>query len=259
MKRQTLSQTIWILALGFGLSSSFATAAEFDHSHWLLDQVLKRHVKDALVDYNALKATPKDLNAYLDQLAAMRESEFKRWKQQEQIAFLLNAYNAFTLRLIIDHYPVKSIKDIGTFLKGPWDQPVVRLFGKTLTLATVEHQILRERYSEPRIHFAMVCAARGCPPLRAEAYQPDALDRQLDDQARQFLAILEKNRVNASERVVYLSPIFKWFAGDFEKKSGSVLAFLRPYFPEEPRHAFEKGGLRIKYTDYDWSLNNFSN
>lgn len=241
--------------MGIALSSQFTAAADFDHSHALFDRVLKRYVHDAAVDYPALKTAPQELDAYLNLLSGVSESDFKHWPEPQQITFLLNAYNAFTLKLIVDHYPVKSIKDIGSFLKGPWDQPVVRLFGKTLTLATIEHKILRQQYAEPRIHFAMVCAARGCPPLRSEAYRADQLDRQLDDQARQFLATPGKNRVDAAERVVYLSPIFKWFSGDFEKKSGSVMAFVQPYFPETARRALEQGHVKIEYTDYDWSLN----
>jgi hypothetical protein len=171
------------------------------------------------------------------------------------MAFLINAYNAYTLQLIIDHHPVKSIKDIGSFFKGPWDQPVVRLFGRTLTLNNLEHDIIRVDYQEPRIHFALVCAARGCPPLRNEAYLADRLEEQLDDQVRRFLATPDKNRVDASRRTVYLSPIFKWYGADFEKQHGSVLAALQPYWPKASASVLAQGGFKIRYTDYDWSLN----
>mgnify|MGYP001585357909 CR=1 FL=1 len=110
-------------------------------------------------------------------------------------------------------------------------------------------------YAEPRLHFALVCAAKGCPTLRSEAYVGPRLDSQFDDQAKQFLAMPDKNRVEAAERVGYLSPIFKWYGGDFEKKSGSVLAALKPYWPEKSAAALAKGGFKIRYTDYDWSLN----
>jgi len=237
------------------LVSPLADAADFDQSHALFESVLKSDVKNARVNYAALKAHPQELDRFLDQVAAVGESEFKRWTEKQQIAFLINAYNAYTLRLILDHYPVKSIKDIGTLFKGPWDQPVVHLFGRTLTLNTVENKILRKNYSEPRIHFALVCAAKGCPPLRAEAYVANRLDEQLDDQARQFLANAQKNRVDASGRTVYLSPIFKWYSEDFEKKSGGVLQFLKPYWSDKERAAVATGDFRIRYTDYVWSLN----
>ena len=173
----------------------------------------------------------------------------------QQLAFFINAYNAYTLQLIIDHYPVKSIKDIGSFFKGPWDQPAVRLFGRTLTLNNLEHDIIRKDYPDPRIHFALVCAAHGCPPLRDEAYVADHLEEQLDDQARQFLATPAKNRVDAGARTVYLSPIFKWYGADFEKKHGSVLAALEPYWPKASVGALAQGHFKIRYSDYDWSLN----
>ena len=244
-----------VLVLGFAIIATQPAAAEFDQAHATFAGVLTEYVRDARVDYTALKAHPQDLHRYLDQVTAVSKSEFKKWNEPQQIAFLSNAYNAYTLRLIIDHYPVKSIKDIGGLLTGPWDQPVVKLFGETITLNIVEHKILRKDYSEPRIHFALVCAAKGCPPLRSEAYVAGRLDAQLDDQAKQFLANPSKNRVEAGERVVYLSPIFKWYGGDFEKKSGSVLAALEPYWPEKSAAALAKGNFKIRYTEYDWSLN----
>ena len=237
------------------LFAAAAPAARFDHTHAALDQLLKRYVTDALVDYPALKNDSKKLNACLDELAAVREADFQQWTQPQQLAFLMNFYNAATLRLILDHYPIKSIKKIGGFLSGPWDQPVVRLFGGTVTLGHVEHEILRKKYNEPRIHFAIVCAALGCPPLRSEAYVADRLDAQLDNQGEKFLHDTRKNSVDAKNRVVNLSPIFKWFSGDFEKKSGTVLKFVAPFFPADAQAGLAKGGYKISYTGYDWSLN----
>lgn len=242
------------LALGGVLLASPALAAAFDHNHVLLNAVLAQNVINARVDYAALKAHPQDLNRYLDQVAAVSKPEFRKWDESQQIAFLSNAYNAYTLRLIIDHYPVKSIKDIGSFFKGPWNQPVVNLFGETTDLNTLEHKMLRVDYSEPRIHFALVCAANGCPPLRDEAYVGARLDEQLADQARQFLDTPEKNRISAVRRTVYLSPIFKWYGGDFEKQSGSVLAALTPYWPVDSG-TLAQNDFKIRYTGYDWSLN----
>ena len=241
-------------ALIAALFSMRTMAAEFDDTHALFTGVLERHVRNARVDYAALKARPSDLNRYLDQVARVSRTEFKRWSGPRQIAFLSNAYNAHTLRLIIEHYPVKSIKDIGGLLNGPWDQPVVKLFGETITLNTLEHKILRKDYDEPRLHFALVCAAKGCPPLRGEAYVGARLEEQLVDQARQFLAEPGKNRIAATERAVYLSPVFKWYGGDFEKKHGSVLAALKPYWPDKSG-ALVQDDFKIRYTDYDWSLN----
>jgi hypothetical protein len=249
-----------VLAAILGLAGLVvAHARPFDQSHGLLDKTLKTFVQDALVDYGALRASRADLDRYLDEVAAVPEGEFSTWPERQRLAFLINAYNAFTLELVLDHYPVKSIKEIGGWLKDPWDQPVVRLFGRAFTLNDVEHKILRVQFAEPRIHFALVCAARGCPPLRSEAYVANHLDAQLDEQARRFLATTSKNRVNDRERVVHLSPIFKWYGSDFEKQAGSVLAALNPYWPEEAAAALARGDFKIRYTDYDWSLNQSAN
>jgi hypothetical protein len=250
------SGLFWFLAmLGF---ACITRGAEFDHTHALFGQVLKRFVKDGRVDYTALKAAPQLLNSYLDRLAAVSPGDFKKWPEPQQLAFLINLYNATTLRLIIEHYPIKSIKKVGGLFSGPWDQEIVRLFGKPATLEHVEHEILRRNYREPRIHFALVCAAVGCPNLKAEPYVAARLDQQLDAQGTEFLGASQKNRVEIKTRTVYLSPIFKWFAEDFEAKSGSVLKFVQPYFPEEVRLELAKGGFRIRYTDYDWSLNDIA-
>jgi hypothetical protein len=231
-------------------------AAEFDHAHAALDRVLKADVKNERVDYLALKKDSRDLDAWLKTAGAVTETEFNRWTQPQQLAFLINLYNAATLKLIVNHYPVKSIKDIGSVFKGPWKQEVVPLLGKTVTLDYLEHGVLRKKYAEPRVHFAIVCAAKGCPPLRAEAFIPDKLNEQLDEQGRVFLGTKEKNRWDGSARVLYLSPIFKWFSEDFEKKSGSVVKFVTPYFPAEAQKQIQSvKSPEVRYTDYDWSLN----
>ena len=230
-------------------------------THAAFDAVLQSHVADGRVNYAALKAAPQPLNAYLDTLAAVPAADFKMWSEKDRLAFLFNLYNAATLKLIVDHYPVASIKKIGGFFNfgglgdGPWKQKVVRLFGQVTTLDHVEHGIIRQNYAEARAHFALVCAARGCPPLRAEAFVGAKLDTQLDEQGRVFLGQAEKNRVDAAKRTLHLSPIFKWFAGDFEAAAGSVEKFVTPFFPEAARAALAAGGFKVNYTDYDWSLN----
>lgn len=248
-----------IAALWVGLAAGSAAAGNtdtFDHSHARLDKVLKKHVdSEARVDYRALQRDRAELNAWLNGAAAVSQSDFNAWTEYQQLAFLINLYNAGTLRLIIDNYPIASIKKIGGFFKGPWDQKVVQLFGETVTLEHIEHDLLRKNYDEPAIHFAIVCAAKGCPPLRAEAYTPEKLNAQLDDQGRAFLAQQTKNRFDLANQTLHLSPIFKWFAGDFEKKSGTVQKFVADYFPEGYRSRLNAGKLKIRYTDYDWSLN----
>ena len=249
--RPSLRLILSVLLLGAG----GLNAAEFDHANAELDRVLRSVVTNGLVDYAALKRDSRGLDAWLAQVAAVKEDGFAKWSEPQRLAFLINLYNAATLRLILDHYPVASIKKIGGWFSGPWSQPVVRLFGKTLTLDAVEHEMLRVQFDEPRLHFAIVCAARGCPPLRAEAYVSARLEEQLQDQTRIFLGTTSKNRADLQTRTLHLSPIFKWFAGDFTREHGSVQKFVTPFFAGDLRKEIEKGGFTIRYTDYDWSLN----
>ncbi len=223
----------------------------FDHSHSKFTEVLQKHVNGKNVDYAGLKKSPNQLGAYIDSLAKVSQSEFKGWSENEEMAYLINLYNAGTLKLIIDNYPLKSIKDIGS----PWKKKVIKLFGTDRSLDYVEHELLRKNYSEPRIHFGVNCASIGCPPLRDEAFQASKLDEQLDEQAKQFLNDSSKNRVDSKNGILYLSSIFDWFKGDFVKSSGSLEKFVAPYFSERDRKAIQSGKLKIKYTDYDWNLN----
>lgn len=253
--RSNFNYAFLIAILTFCLSIHTSHAEAFDQSYELYDHVLKQYVHGGLVDYADLKANPQQLNIFLESMAAVPNDEFQKFNREEQLSFLINLYNAQTLKLIIEHYPVKSIKNIGSFFRGPWDQPVVKMFGETITLNTLENDIIRKKYNEPRIHFALVCAALSCPPLREEAYVPKRLNEQLEDQGRIFLSTPKKNRVDFKEYVIYLSPIFKWFSEDFIKASGSVLAFVLPYFPSEVSDKISKGKFQIEYTEYNWSLN----
>ena len=229
----------------FGVSSSLA----FDHSHAELNSVLKAYVDaDGMVDYQGLKTHRSTLDGYLDKTGAVSESEFDSWTRNQQLAFLINVYNGETLKLIIDHYPVKSIKKIGGLFGQPWNLKSVTLFGKKTTLNTIEHEILRPKYKDPRIHFAIVCAAMGCPPLRNEAFTPENLNDQLDARGRFFLSQKNKNRLD--DDILYLSPIFDWFKEDFTEK-GSLQNFVTAFFPEN----IKGKKLRIKFTSYDWRLN----
>lgn len=230
-------------------------AQAFDHAYASLARVLAAQVKNGEVDYSALKAAPVELNACLADMAAVKEGEFKTWTEQQQIAFLVNLYNSSTLQLVADHYPVKSIKKIGGLLGNPWKLEAVRLWGRMTTLDEIEHGLLRARYAEPRVHFALVCAARSCPPLRAEPYVADRLDAQLTDQARRFFAQPAKNRVDAAAGTLWLSPIFRWFAADFTKDGRTLEQFVTPFFDEADAKRIREGGLRVKFTEYDWSLN----
>ena len=247
-----------VILIALTLSFTAVDGAEFDHAHAIFGRVLEKNAKNGLVNYRALKTDPRDLDSYLAALDAVEERDFKQWAEASQLAFLINLYNASVLKLIVDHYPVKSIRKIGGWFGQPWDVEVVPYFGSIATLGYLEHEILRKNYREPRIHFALVCAALGCPGLRPEPFIPEALDRQLDEQGRKFLGDPRKNRLDVKTRTAHLSPIFKWFAADFERQSGSVLKFIRPCFAPEIQSALAQGNWKVRYTDYDWSLNDLS-
>lgn len=230
-------------------------ARAFDHSHASFTQILSSHVRGENFDYAKLSKNPDALGAYLDGLAKVGKSDFNGWQKNEQMAYLINLYNAATLKLVIDHYPVKSIKDIGGLLGSPWKKKVVSLFGEKVTLDHIEHDLLRPKFNEPRIHFAVNCASIGCPPLRNEAFRAADLETQFEEQALAFLRDTSKNLFDAKTKTLRLSPIFDWFKEDFVKKSGSVGKFVAPYFTEKERAVIRGGGINIKHTDYDWSLN----
>ncbi len=231
-----------------------AMAADtMNHSEY--DALLKTYVKDGAVNYAALKKDRKALDAYVDTSKTLIRIQFLQWSKDEQLAYLINLYNAATLQLIVDHYPVKSIKDIGSLFKGPWDQPVIQRFGETITLNDLEHEIIRKDYDEPRIHVALVCAAKSCPRLRSEAYTGADLERQLSEGMQGFLQDKEKNRLAADGKTLHLSSIFSWYGKDFTKKGNTLLDYLKPYMTEADQGVLKNNTVKLRYLPYDWSLN----
>jgi hypothetical protein len=245
---------IFAFVVAVVLSLAPSPSLAIDHSHAQFTDVLAGHVSDGLVNYQKLAKDPGKLGSYLESLTRVSRQEFDRWSKPQKIAFLVNLYNAQTLKLVKDHYPVGSIKDIGGF-RGPFKLKIIRLWGSLMSLDDVEHGILRAEFHEPRIHFALVCAARSCPNLRSEAYQAARLGLQFDDQLQSFLRDESKNQIFKGKDVIYLSQIFDWFEDDFAAASGSVTNFLIPYLPPEKVAAARSGKLRVKYVKYDWSLN----
>ena len=240
-----------------------AQAATFDHADFT--RLLRAHVRDGLVDYDAF-ARSAEFRQYLARLAATDPATLGR---AEQVAFWINAYNAYTIRLINKHGERRSIRNINKsfgFVKayGPWQEKLATVGGRAYGLDEIEQDILRKRYQEPRIHFALVCAAMGCPPLRSEAYAGARLDAQLDDQARAFLLRSpSKNRVDVAARTVYLSPIlvgFRDYIDDFGGSEAAVGRYVARYFPPGPERALLEGGdFRVVKTHYDWTLNSQAN
>ncbi len=221
------------------------------HDAWTV--LLKKHVnKEGLVNYQGFINDKDALQTYLNSLTANPPAA--DWSKEDQIAYWLNAYNAFTIKLIIDHYPVKSIKDLGAkhqiiFINTPWDKKFFKIGHKTMTLNRIEHRILRQEFREPRIHFALNCASMSCPKLRREAYEGSKLNEQLTDQAKDFLRDPSRNEVNATKPK--LSAIFDFYGKDMRKWSGkSVIGFINEYSAVAIKEDAE-----VTYLDYDWQLN----
>jgi len=234
------------IALSLSISSLFA----FDQTHANFTTLIEKNSVKSGVKYPELKKQHPALKAYVATLAAVEYDAFKAWNKDDQLAFLINLYNAVTLDLVLDHYPIKSFKDEVGGEDGPWKVGSVKMFGKTTTLDALEHEFIRKYYLEPRIHFALNCASAGCPPLLNEAYTGEKLEKQLDEQTKSYLANTKANSISGND--LKISPLFDWFKEDFIKKSGSVEAFLNPYFP---KNEITKGKVKISYTDYGWSLN----
>ncbi|MDJ0574467.1 MAG: DUF547 domain-containing protein [Xenococcaceae cyanobacterium MO_234.B1] len=240
-----------------------AVAESFNYQDYA--EVLKAYVSDrGLVNYEALQANRAKLDKFNQALGLVTPSVYNSWSEAEKLAFLINAYNSFTLQSIIDQNPLKkSIRDI----PGVWRRRKFEIAGESKTLDNIEHDILRKEFNEPRIHAALVCAAISCPPLRNEPYLPETIDSQLDDQVRKFIAGSYGLKIERSRGRVYLSSIFKWFGKDWlpsyriedkftgNSKQKAVLNFISQYLNESDREYLEKGKYKVSYLDYDWSLN----
>ena len=213
-------------------------------------ELLGKYVKDGVVNYQGFKNEESVLDMYLK---ALEEVDSKILSRNEQFAFYVNAYNAWTIKLILSGYPgIKSIKDLGSLFKSPWKKKICRIDDKIITLDDIEHNILRPRFKDPRVHFAINCAAKSCPPVRSEPYRGGELDQQLDEMTRAFINELESNRLEG--HTLYVSSIFKWFAEDFNK---DIVGFFLKYAKGDLKEQLEanKEKIRVKYLDYDWSLN----
>jgi hypothetical protein len=212
--------------------------------------LLRKYVKDGVVEYSGFKEEEKRLDAYLDILAKVDPDTLNR---NEQFAFYVNAYNAWTIKLILSGYPgVSSIKDLGSLFKSPWKKEIARIDGDLVTLDHIEHEVLRPRFKDPRIHFAVNCASKSCPPLISEPYQGDILEQQLDAATEAFLNDPEQNRLE--EDTLYVSRIFKWYSEDFG--DGVVNFFLTYANATLKSELMEKRNrIKVKHLRYDWSLN----
>ena len=252
----------------------------FDHSYATYNSLLKRYVINARVNYEGFIASRAEFETFLRTLGSVDENVFESWTEEQRLAFWINAYNAFTIKAIIDHYPIKrSFTLVGIFyapsdsilqIKGVWTKLQFRALGNMVTLEEIEHETLRKKFNEPRIHMAINCASISCPDLRNEAYTPEKLEEQLADASIKFVNNPDKGAyVNEQSGKVKLSKIFKWFGDDFINNYGSkklfnnyslkenaVLNFTSEYIEsEEVKEYLMNNKLKIGYLGYDWHLN----
>jgi hypothetical protein len=269
-------RTTLLLLVALLLNSTNSNAQTFDHSHAAFTALLKKHVvsadggKSSMVRYADLQKERATLKVYLDSLSAVKEADFNSWTKPQRMAFLINAYNGFTLELMVQHYPVKSIKDIGGTFDNRWKRKFFKLFGQDFYLDKIEHETLRKpgAYNDVRIHYAVNCASIGCPALREEAFVADKLDRQLEEQAVRFLSDRSRNRYANGKLEV--SMIYKWFADDWEKgytgfdgKTAAIksredyFARYAKLLASDPadQQKIAEGKASISFLDYDWSIN----
>jgi hypothetical protein len=222
-------------------------------THKIFTDILQKYVTAGLVNYKALKQNQK-FETYLNQLSNADPSKLS---EKEKLAFWINAYNAFTLKVIVDNYPVKSIKDIKFGEKSAWDEEFISVTRKKYSLNDIEHRILRVKFKEPRIHFVIVCASISCPVLRNEAYEADKLEKQLQEQTVEFIRDKERNDFDLKNKKAQISKIFDWFGEDFGKSDKDILKYISGFLPAEIKKNINKNidNWIISHKNYDWNLN----
>jgi hypothetical protein len=250
IKRLLLPAALALLITAVVVDGQLLASAGPSVSHSLFGELLNKYVSEGKVDYAGFQSEEAKLDQYLDLLQGVDPEALSG---KEQFAFYANAYNAWTIKLILTKYPdITSIKELGIFNTGPWKKKVVRLRGETVSLDHIEHDILRPRFKDPRVHFAINCAAKSCPPLGSEPFLAEKLDQQLDDVTRSFINNPQSYRLEG--RNLHVSRIFKWFSEDFNE---DALSFFIKYANGELKTKLEPQPekINIKYLAYDWSLN----
>ena len=236
---------MWLIIMLF-VSLNYANPVQ--HGEW--DVLVKKHVsKNGMVDYQGFLKDKKQLQVYLDKLSANKPTS--KWSKNEKMAFWINAYNAFTVKLILDHYPINSIKDIKKgipFVNSVWDITFIPMGKEKIDLNYIEHSILRKEFKDPRIHAAINCASFSCPLLRNEAYYASRLDEQLNDAMRRFVNDSQRNQLDKSN--IKISKIFSWFGGDFKLNGLSVVDYLNKYAKKRVQP-----NAKIDFLEYQWELN----
>lgn len=242
----------WILLLSILLTSK---TMAFDHSHleWqvILEEVVKKESSQALVNYKGLKKDQKKLKKYLESLSSVKKAEYNSWDKSKRLSFLINAYNAFTMELIINEFPLKSIRDAASLFSSPWKREFFTLLEKKHHLDWIEHDMIRKKFKEPRIHFALVCASLGCPNIQKKAFNHENLDKLLDLSARDFLGDKKKNYFDGEK--LHLSKIFKWYGEDFPNLKKYISTYLTNDLKLQKK--IQNPKTKINWLFYNWGLN----
>lgn len=273
LRRRALIASLPLALMGLAAAAGAQTSGTgFDHRHGAWETLLRQHVVLAAggnaltLRYAALQTQRAALKAYLDSLSTVPTAAYGAWAKGEQLAFLINAYNAFTVELILTRYPdLKSIKDLGSFVQSPWKKKFFPLLGQQRSLDEVEHEMIRAPgvFDDPRIHVAVVCASIGCPMLRNEAFVAERMDAQLDDAMRRFLSDRSRNRFDAGTGTLLVSKIFDWYRKDFERghKGYDSMQTLFARHAEvlgatpQAQAEIRAGRYKLESLDYDWALN----
>ena len=242
-----------ILLFIIGIAHQNAYADTFDHSKF--DQILKQYVDDkGRVDYNGIAKDPR----FSEYMESLKSAQTDKMSRNGRLAFWIDAYNAVTIDKVIKWRPKKSVRE--TFIPGLWKsnkffttrENIVA--GRRLSQDDIENEILRKQFHDPRIHFAIVCASLGCPPLPRFAYTEENVQTKLEEETRKYINSFRGTRIDRTNNTLYISELFNWYAGDFKAKSGSVLNFIKHYLAPEAR-AFLEQNPKISYIDYNWALN----
>ncbi len=274
-------RTLLILLLLCTAAPSARSARDpppFDRSHALFDALLSEHVSAGHVDYRRLTEHPQALDEYLALLASLAPADLQALPRSDQLAYWINAYNAFALKSIIEHYPLRRRGIVGLAfpansiwqITGVWKDRRWRAAGRTVSLDQIEHDIIRPVFQEPRSHFALVCASTSCPDLRAQAYRGEVIEEQLEEQTQRFLHDQRKGvRIDAAAGAIHLSKIFDWFAEDFaashppgqnypglDREESGMLSFVANHRSDpELQRLLRESRIEVDFLPYDWTLN----
>ena len=265
-----LPKLLPLLLLCLALRPGGALSQAFDREHEIWDGLLKKHVllldggRASRLRYAGMAQDHAALKGYLEKISAVEEAQFDRWTREQQEAFLINAYNAFTVEKVLTRYPdIRSIWDFGKLFGNPFKDRFFTLLGKKSSLDDIEHGLLRKKYREPRVHFALNCASVGCPMLREEAYAGPRLERQLEEQAARFLSDRSRNRfvprspeAGPDAGTLQVSKIFDWYKEDFEPRAQFFARYAKA-LADDPaaQKAIAEGKAALGFLEYDWTLN----